>query len=79
MIKDITEKAVEFFNSNTKEDCYEFAIELLYRLKEKHYCIWQTYSKEDLKTLIGRNPTKDEFSGMQERLANSSEYILLEV
>lgn len=79
MNKDITEQAFDFFKTHTKADCYEFVIELLYRLEGKGYCIWQTYSKEDLKTLLGRKPTKDEFSGMQERLANSSEYILLEV
>lgn len=75
MIKDITERAVEFFNSNTKDDCYEFAVEILYRLSENGYCIWQTYTKDDIKLGLGRKPTKEELADMQDRLLNCFEYI----
>ena len=68
MIKEITERAVEFFNSNTKDDCYDFAIELLYRLQEKGYCIWQTYTKDDVELNIGRKPTDDEMQELCDSL-----------
>lgn len=68
MTKDITEKAADFFNSNTEEDCYDFAVELLYRLQEKGFCIWQTYTKSDVECNIGRKPTKEEMQMLADSL-----------
>lgn len=59
MEKDITEQAAEFYKSHTKEDCYDFAIEILYRLQGAGFCIWQTYTRDDIEANEGKRPTDE--------------------
>ena len=59
----------------TDKELYKIATGILYYLEEKNFCIWQAYTKEDIETGLGRAPTLDEMSAMQERLANIWEEI----
>ena len=54
---------------------YELATWILYELEWRHCCIWQTYTMDDIEINMGRKPTADEIDEMQDRLANSFEYI----
>jgi len=38
----------------TDEEKYNLAINLLSKLEDKGYCIWQAYSKEDIEHITGR-------------------------
>lgn len=76
MSYDPVEQAVDYFDANSLEDSYEFAIELLYRLQEKGYCIWQTYTRDDIEQGLGRKPTEDDMSALQENISNIFEQII---
>lgn len=75
MRKEAIEQAFKYFNTHTHEDSYEFAIELLYRLEGAGYCVWQTYSREDIELNLGRKPTEDDMSALQENISNIFEQI----
>ena len=66
---DITEQSYEFYQNHSKEDCYDFAIELLYRLGRDGFCIWQTYTKDDLKQL-GESTKKENMDYLQDQIQN---------
>lgn len=57
---------------------YDIATWILNRLEHRHYCIWQTYDKDDIAINYGRKPTDEEMDNMQENLSNCFEYIRLE-
>lgn len=68
-------KAMRFLKKHTKQEAYDFATWILHDLEERGFCIWQTYTKDDIETGLDRKPTKDELSDMQDRLMNCFEYI----
>lgn len=57
------------------DELYEIATYLLYELAERHYCIWQTYQKEDLEMAKGRQVSDDEMDDLNDRMMNVYEYI----
>ena len=63
-------QAVEFCKKHTRQEAYDFATWILHELEEKNFCIWQTYTKDDVKLGTGKRPTDEEFCDMQERLQN---------
>ena len=53
----------------TDEEAYNLATYLLSKLESKGYCIWQTYSKEDVKMLSGKEDlVKEDMEEYQCRL-----------
>lgn len=58
-----------------QEKAYDLATWILYALNVEDYCIWQTYTKDDIKLNWGKNPTAEDMEQMQENLANSFDYI----
>lgn len=72
MIKEI---ALDLIEKYGEKGAYEIATWTLHTLCGKRYCLWQTYDQEDIETNLGRKPTDDEFDAMEERLANSFDYI----
>ena len=68
---DITEQSYEFYQNHSKEDCYDFAVELLYRLERDGFCIWQTYTQDDIRFNTGKQPTPQKMAELQERLQNT--------
>lgn len=69
---DLAERIIDEYSDSF---IYETATSLLYHLQERGFCIWQTYTKDDIKLGLGRKPTKDELADMQDRLMNCFEYI----
>ena len=63
---------IDEFNDNA---LYDIATSILYYLEGKYFCIWQTYTKENIKENTGKKPTKDDMAVYQERLANIWEQI----
>ena len=53
---------------------YEIATHILYYLEGKGACIWQTYTKDDVKMNTGKKPTMALMSDLQEQLQNFFEY-----
>lgn len=74
----LQKKAEEFIKKHTKQYAYDFATWVLHNLEHRGFCIWQTYTKDDIESCTGSKPTNDEFADMQERLADTFEYILPE-
>ena len=72
----IRAQAVEFCKKHTKQEEYDFATWILHELEEKGFCIWQTYTKDDIEIGTGKKPTAEQFSEMQERLMNTFDYIV---
>ena len=60
------------------DKAYDLATWILYQLNGKNYCIWQTYTKDDIKLNWGKEPTVDEMDEMQENLMNCFDYIIPE-
>ena len=69
------ETARQIIKEQGDDAAYDVATWILYCLENKNYCIWQTYTQDDIKINMGRKPTNDEMEEMQERLANTFEYI----
>lgn len=58
-----------------QEKAYDLATWILYALNVEDYCIWQTYTKDDIKLNWGKNPTAEDMEQMQENLMNCFDYI----
>lgn len=65
----------KLIKKHTKKELYKIATDILYYLEGKNFCIWQAYAKDDIELGLGRAPTLEEMSAMQERLANIWEQI----
>jgi hypothetical protein len=65
---DLAEKILDEYHD---EFVYETAINLLYALQQKHYCIWQTYTKDDIKLNTGKRPSNEKMDDLQDRLENT--------
>lgn len=64
----LKKKANEFIKKNGKSKSYDFATWILNELSKKGYCIWQSYTKEDLSSNLGHNPSADEMAELGESL-----------
>lgn len=61
--------ASDTINEMGEEDAYELATDILYLLAGKYgYCIWQTYTKEDVEINIGHKPTNEEMQELGDNL-----------
>lgn len=56
---------IDEFNDNA---LYDIATSILCYLQGKGYCIWQTYTKDDIESNIGRKPTDDEMQDLADSL-----------
>lgn len=57
------------------DDAYDLATWILHILNKRCYCIWQTYTVDDIKLNMGREPTAAEFLQMQENMGDCFDYI----
>ena len=65
----IASKMVKLLGEQT---AYNLAITLLAVLADKHYCIWQTYDKDDIKLNTGKSKISNDYMDeLQERLQNT--------
>lgn len=62
------EKARIYILNNGEADAYDLATSILERLQGHGYCIWQTYTKDDIEANIGRKPTDDEMQDLADSL-----------
>ena len=68
-VEKIRKKASDTINEMGEKDAYEFATDILYLLASKYgYCIWQTYTKEDVEANIGHKPTNEEMQILSDSL-----------
>lgn len=72
---DAEQQKESLIDEYTDDALYEIATGILFHLERNHYCIWQTYDKEDIKNGLGKKPTKEKMEELQERLADTWEYI----
>ena len=56
----IRKEAPEIIKSKGNDEAYDLATDILHLLSRKGYCIWQTYTKEDIKVNTGEYPTDEE-------------------
>ena len=68
---DPTQQANALIDEYTDDSLYDIATEILYYLSGKHYCIWQTYTKDDIKLNTGKRPSNDTMDDLQDRLQNT--------
>ena len=64
----IREQAKKYIEKKGYEAAYDFATWILHRLQGHGYCIWQTYTKDDIESNIGRKPTDDEMQDLADSL-----------
>lgn len=62
---DLAEKIIDDYDDSF---IYETATNLLAHLQGRGYCIWQTYTKEDVESNIGRKPTNEEMQMLADSL-----------
>lgn len=68
-IEKIRKEAYDIIQKKGIDDAYELATDILYLLAGKYgYCIWQTYTKEDVEINIGRKPTNEEMQELGDNL-----------
>lgn len=54
------------------DEAYKIATEILEVLYNKKYCIWQTYTMEDIKNCTGKKViTREKFDELQDQLMNT--------
>lgn len=61
-------EASEIIKSRGNDEAYDLATEVLHLLSKKRYCIWQTYTKEDIKVNTGEYPTDEEMEELGDNL-----------
>lgn len=72
MTKGIYEMAQAFVKGFGDDEVYELATDILQVLYHKKYCIWQTYTMEDIKNCTGKKViTREKFDELQDRLMNT--------
>lgn len=72
MNKGTYEMAQAFVNGFGPDDAYEFATSILQVLYNRKYCIWQTYTLEDIKANTGKKViTRKTFDELHEQLMNT--------
>lgn len=64
----LKKKATDFIKKNGKARSYDFATWILNNLSKKGFCIWQSYTKEDLADNLGHNPSIDEMEDLGDAL-----------
>jgi len=68
-IESIRKEATDIIKNRGCKDAYELATDILYLLSGRYgYCIWQTYTKDDIRLNIGRVPTRSEMQELADNL-----------
>ena len=68
-IESIRKEARDIIEARGCRNAYELATDILYILSAyRGYCIWQTYTVDDIKANIGRNPTRSEMQELGDNL-----------
>ena len=52
------------------QELYDIATDILYHLGNKHYCIWQTYTKDDIEQCTCEKATNERMDTYQEAIRN---------
>lgn len=68
MTKNTFEKAKDYIVKHGEQDAYNFATSILCMLQGHGFCIWQTYTKDDIECNLGRKPTDDEMQDLADSL-----------
>ena len=66
--------AQEIIDGRGDEFAYETATAMLYELYKKGYCIWQTYTRDDIRDNIGHRPDDNEMEYLGDALQNFFEW-----
>ena len=68
-IESIRKEATDIIKNRGCQNAYELATDILYLLSARYgYCIWQTYTKDNIMANIGRVPTKSEMQELADNL-----------
>lgn len=62
------EKAKNYILKHGEQEAYELATSILARLQGHGYCIWQTYTKDDIECNLCRKPTDEEMQDLADSL-----------
>ena len=60
MVNKKLKEAMEYLSKHGDAEAYDFATELLAMLQGRGFCIWQTYTVEDVEANLGHRPSDDE-------------------
>lgn len=75
---DTYDYAKEIIKKYGNQKAYDLATWILYALNLEDFCIWQTYTKDDIEANLGRKTNAEEMEEMQENLGNIFEEIVPE-
>ena len=68
-IESIRKEASDIIKTRECRNAYELATDILYLLSGRYgYCIWQTYTIDDIRANIGRVPTHSEMQELADNL-----------
>jgi hypothetical protein len=68
-IEKIRKEAYYIIQDKGKDDAYRLATDILWWLSARYgYCIWQTYTRDDVEANIGRKPTDDDMRELEDNL-----------
>ena len=66
---ELRKEAKDIIENRGCRKAYELATDILYQLSAyKGYCIWQTYTRDDVEANIGRKPTRSEMQELADNL-----------
>jgi len=64
----IRKKAIKYISKHGEQDAYDFATWILDRLQGNGFCIWQSYTVDDIELNDGRRPTKERMQELSDNL-----------
>lgn len=68
-IEKIRKEAYDIIQKKGIDDAYRLATDILWWMSCRYgYCIWQTYTRDDVEANIGRKPTNDDMRELGDNL-----------
>jgi len=68
-IEKIRKESYDIIQDKGKDEAYRLATDILLWLSVRYgYCIWQTYTRDDVEANIGRKPTRSEMQELSDNL-----------
>lgn len=64
----IRKKASEYICKHGEQEAYDFATWILDRLQGRGFCIWQSYTVDDIESNEGSRPTKEHMQELADNL-----------
>ena len=64
----INEKASEYIKKHGEQYAYDFATWILHRLQGRGFCIWQSYTRNDIELNEGSYPTDEHMQELSDSL-----------